>query len=399
MTLRYRVLPVMKLLLVFLSSILTNEVLTVIKRDGTLQEPLQSIVKPTFNVSWENNSQYQITFTAVADGSVAYALLTVENIITWNGQQFVIKSNVPSYSDGYATVAVTASHIYMECKKIFQHNKKDGTLTYSVNDVLSFYFANNKFGYSYEVKGTFPKHQISDLGGNNASDGLSQIVSTWPDAFIFPDNKKIIVYDKATFSKNLGNRLSYGYNSNNMVLTYDSKDLVNQLTVISAQKDDGSSYWQPHVVKDDMSISEYGVWDGGDFSDDRFTDVNAADNAARAQLVTEPSISITLDYLDSDVPIAGEVRRLEILDTGFVTDVMVLAYSYYPLDKSQKPTVTLNSNAKTILDYQKSNKRQLNVAKQNSAALAKTIKDANTKLNIISRNGVWYEYGGDDVNE
>ncbi len=51
----------MKPPLVFLLSILTNEVLTVMKRDGTLQEPLQSIVKPTFNVSWENNSQYQIT--------------------------------------------------------------------------------------------------------------------------------------------------------------------------------------------------------------------------------------------------------------------------------------------------------------------------------------------------
>lgn len=369
------------------------------RRDGTLQEPLQSIVKPTFNVSWENNSQYQITFTAVADGSVAYALLTAENIVTWNGQQFVIKSNVPNYSGGYATVAITASHIYMDCKKIFQHSKKDGTLTYSINDVLSFYFANNKFGYSYQVKGTFPKHQISDLGGNNAFDGLSQIVSTWSDAFIFPDNKKIVVYDRTTFSKNLGNRLGYGHNSDNMALTYDSTNLVNQLTVISAQKDDGSSYWQPHVVKDDTSISEYGVWDGGDFSDDRFTDVNAADNAARAQLVTEPSISITLDYLDSDVPIAGEVRRLEILDTGFVTDVMVLAYSYYPLDKSQKPTITLNSNAKTILDYQKSNKRQLNVAKQNSATLAKAIKDANIKLNIISRDGVWYDYGGDDVDE
>ena len=389
----------MKPLLVSLSSILTNDVITITKRDGTLQEPLQSIVKPTFNVSWENNSQYQITFTAVADGSVAYALLTVENIVTWNGQQFVIKSNVPSYSGGYATVSITASHIYMECKKIFQHNKKDGTLTYSVNDVLSFYFANNKFGYSYEVRGTFPKHQISDLGGNDASEGLSQIISTWPDTFIFPDNKKIIVYDKATFSKNLGNRLGYGYNSDNMALTYDSTNLVNQLTVISTQKDDGSYYWKPHIVKDDKSISEYGVFDGGDFNDERFTDVNAADKAARAQLVTEPSISITLDYLDSDVPIAGEVRRLEILDTGFVTDVMVLAYSYYPLDKSQKPAVTLNSNAKTILDYQNSNKRQLNVAKQNSAALAKAIKDANTKLNIISRDGVWYDYGGDDVDE
>jgi hypothetical protein len=127
--------------------------------------------------------------------------------------------------------------------------------------------------------------------------------------------------------------------------------------------------------------------------------VNAADKAAKAQLVTEPSISITLDYLDSDVPIAGEMRRLEILDTGFVTDVMVLAYSYYPLDKSQNPTVTLNSNSKTILDYQKSNKRQLNIAKQNSAALAKAIENANTKLNIISKDGVWYEYGGNDVDE
>lgn len=367
------------------------------KRDGTLQEPLQSIVKPTFNVSWENNSQYQITFTAVYDGSVAYALLTAENIVTWKGQQFVIKSDVPNYSGGYATVAITATHIYMDCRKIFQHSKKDGTLTYSVSDVLSFYFANNQFGYSYEVKGTFAKKQISDLGGSNAFDGLSQIISTWSDAFIFPDNKKIVVYDKATFAKNLGNRLGYGYNSDNMVLTYDSTNLVNQLTVISAQKDDGSSYWQPHVVKDDRSISEYGVWDGGDFSDDRFTDVNAADSAARAQLVTEPSISITLGYLDNDVPIAGEVRRLEILDTGFVTDVMVLAYSYYPLDKSQKPTITLNSNAKTILDYQKSNKQQLNQAKQNSVALAKAIKEANDKLNVISQDGIWYEYGGKDV--
>lgn len=369
------------------------------KRDGTLQEPLQSIVKPTFNVSWENNSQYQITFTAVYDGSVAYALLTAENIVTWQGQQFVIKSNVPNYSGGYATVTITATHIYMDCRKLFQHNKKDGTLTYSVNDVLSFYFANNQFGYSYEVKGTFSKQQISDLGGNSAFDGLSQIISTWPDAFIFPDNKKIVVYDKATFSKNLGNRLGYGHNSDNMTLTYDSTNLVNQLTVVSAQKDDGSSYWQPHVVKDETSISEYGVWDGGDFSDDRFTDVNAADKAAKAQLVTEPSISITLDYLDSDVPIAGEMRRLEILDTGFVTDVMVLAYSYYPLDKSQNPTVTLNSNSKTILDYQKSNKRQLNIAKQNSAALVKAIKDTNTKLNVIAKDGVWYEYGGDAVDE
>ena len=121
--------------------------MTVAKRDGTLQEPLQSILNSTFNVSWENNSSYQITFTAYDDKSVAYALLTAENIVTFNGQQFVIKQNVPNYSGGYSSVAITATHIYMDVRKIFQHNKKDSTLTYSVNDVLSFYLANNQFGY------------------------------------------------------------------------------------------------------------------------------------------------------------------------------------------------------------------------------------------------------------
>ncbi len=367
------------------------------KRDGTLNEPLQSIVKPTFNVNWENNSTYQITFTAYSDNSVGYALLVSENIITYQGQQFVIKQSVPNYSGRYNTVTITATHVYLDCRKIFQHNKKDGTLTYSINDVLSFYFDKNNFGYSFDVKGKFVKKQITDLGGNNAFDGLSQIISTWPDTYIYPDNKKIVVYDKNSFATNLGNRLGYGYNSDNVAITYDSTSIINQLTVISTKKDDGSVYFQPHVVKDDTSISEYGVWDGGDFSDERFHDVSAADAAAKEKFVKEPAISITLDYLDTNVPIPGEVRRLEILDTGFVTNVMVMSYSYYPLDPTQKPSITLNSNAKTVLDFQRSNKQQLNQAKQNSAALAKAIKDANAKLNVISQDGIWYEYGGKDV--
>ncbi|WP_273727948.1 prophage endopeptidase tail family protein [Leuconostoc mesenteroides] len=397
MTLRYRVLPVIQLLLVSRLFILTSQVVTVMKRDGTLNEPLQSLIKPTFNVSWENNSTYQITFTAYSDNSIAYALLVSENIITWQGQQFVIKQSVPNYSGRYNTVAITATHIYLDVRKIFQHNKKDGTLNYSVSDVLSFYLSNNSFGYSFDVKGNFVKKQITDLGGNNAFDGLSQIISTWPDAYIYPDNKKIVVYDKSSFATNLGNRLGYGYNSDNVAITYDSTSIINQLTVISTKKDNGSVYFQPHVVKDNTSISEYGVWDGGDFSDERFHDVSAADAAAKAKFVTEPAISITLDYLHTDVPIPGEVRRLEILDTGFVTNVMVMSYSYYPLDPTQKPSITLNSNAKTVLDFQRSNKQQLNQAKQNSAALAKAINDANAKLNVISQDGIWYEYGGKDV--
>lgn len=377
---------VIQLHLVSRLSILTSNVLTVSKWDGTLTEPLTSVVNSSFNLSWESNSTYQITFTAYSDDSVGYALLMSENIINWQGQRFVIKQSVPNYSGRYNTVAITATHIYLDVRKIFKHDKKAGTLTYSVSDVLAFYFDNNKFGYSYEVKGDFEKKQITDLGGNNGFDCLSQIVSTWPDAYIYPNDKKIVVYDKNNFSKNLGNRLGYGYNSDNITLTYDSTTLVNQLTVVSKQKDDGGYYFDPHIIKDDTSISEYGVWDGGDFSDERFTDVTNSDNAAKAKLVTEPTISVTLDYYDDDEPIPGEMKRLEILDTGFITDVMVVSFNYYPLDHNQKTSLTLNSNAKTILDFQKSNRSQLNQAKQNSLALQNAIQEVNNQVSEMSES-------------
>lgn len=373
---------------------MTNDVVTVSKRDGTLTEPLTSLINSSFNVSWENNNSYQLTFIAFDDKSVSFALLTSENIITWRGQQFVIKQSVPNYSSRYATIAITATHIYLDVRKVFQHNKKAGTLTYSVRDVLAFYLDSNNFGYTYDVQGSFSNQQITDLGGNNAFDGLSQIISTWSGTIIYPDNKKIVVYSKDAFAKNLGNRLGYGHNTDNMTLTYDSTALVNQLTVISVTKEDGSVWFQPHVINDQTSINEYGVIDGGDFSDDRFHDVNAADAAARAKLVTEPAISISLDYLDNDEPVPGEVRRLEVLETGFVTDVMVVAYSYYPLDLSQKTSLTLNSNPQTVLDYQRSNRNILNQAKQGTLALSNAIKNANDKLNVLTSDGVWYTYGG-----
>lgn len=378
---------VIKLLSVFhLYSLTNRDVVTVSKRDGTLVEPLTSLISSSFNVSWENNSTYQITFTAYDDQSVSYALLLSENTITWNGQQFIIKQCVPNFSGNYNTVAITATHIYLDVRRIFQHNKKAGTLTYSVKDVLAFYFDNNSFGYSYEVSGDFSKQQITDLGGNNAFEGLSQIVSTWKDVIIYPDNKKITIYTKDSFSKNLGNRLGYGHNADNMTLTYDSTGLINQLTVVSTNKDDGKPYFQSHIVKDDESIKEYGLWDGGDFSDERYHDANNADNGARATFITQPSVSVTVDYLDNDEPIPGEIRRLEVLDTGFITNVMVVSYNYFPLDKSQKTSLTLNSNAKTVLDFQRSNRSQLYQSKQNTAALSQAIQETNNQIENLILN-------------
>lgn len=376
-----------------------NDLIIVEKRDGTLKEALRSVIVQTLNISWELNASYQISFTAQDDNSFAFAMLLPENIINFRGQQFVVKNASPSYDNGYHTISITATHIFTDVKRIFQHSKKDGTLTYSVSDVLSFYLDKNEYGYSYKVIGDFPKKQITDLGENNASDGLSQITSTWSNAVIYPNNKQIIVYTTESFSKNFQKRIGYGYNADNMNLQYDSTELVNQLTVVSSEKDDGSKYFPTHVVKDIDSIKKYGVWDGGDFSDDRYHDSESADKGARASFSLEPSISIDVDYIDSDEPIPGEIRRLEILESGFVTNVMVVSYSYYPLDPTQQTSITFNTNKKTVLDFQRSTKKELNTSSRESKIIAEKISKANEKLNIVLSDGVWYEYGGKDIDE
>ncbi|WP_162204137.1 hypothetical protein [Lacticaseibacillus pantheris] len=48
----------------------------------------------------------------------------------------------------------------------------------------------NSLGYTYDVQGTFDNQQITDLGNGSGSDMLSKIVETWPEAVIYPDNKK-----------------------------------------------------------------------------------------------------------------------------------------------------------------------------------------------------------------
>lgn len=358
------------------------------QRDGAYQEPLTNFLISTFTVSWEKNSTYQLAFTAIDDGSMSFNLLKAENIITFKGQQYIIKQCVPNYTDGYNTMAITATHVYSDLRRIYKRDKKEGTLTYSVNDVLSFYLDKNDFGYSFKVYGTFGKQQITDLGGDSGMDMLSKIVATWTNAIIFPDNKSINVYTEDAFGKNYGNRLGYGYNSNNITLTYDSTSIVNQLKVFGKQKDDDSKsyYFDPHFVKDDESIKKYGLYDGGDLSDERFTDPKAIDEYAKKQLVTEPTLSVTLEYQDLDEPIAGEIKRFEIIKSGFSTDIMVVSFSYYPFDVSQKSNITLNSNNKTVLDYQRNNDKKMEQTKKDQSNISKAITE-----------GVWYNYGGDNI--
>ena len=346
-----------KLFLVFRLSTLIRDKLLVSGLNSTNQEPLNYYPNGSFVISWEKNSLWQLQLTAINDGSLAYRMLEPEAVIAWKGQQFIVKQCVSDYQEGVATKQVVASHIYSEIQRIRQSEIRAGTLTYTVEDVLAFGLNGNELGFTWQVIGEFPKQQITDLGNCSGKDILAKIIETWPNAVIFPDNKLIRVYQQEQFISQDSRRIDYLNNASEVKLSYDSTGIINKVRALGKQKegtDTTEYYFSPFIVENSESIKRYGVHWGDDVSDERFTDANSMRAYASSQLAPEPALTIEVTLMTSEEPIPGDIRRLEVREDGYVTEVELVAYQYYPLDLDQVTQITLNNRAKTILNYRDS---------------------------------------------
>lgn len=360
------------LLSAFLLSILDSANKLLVKGlHSAYVEPLRSLLRNTFSITVEENSQWQLQFTAYDDGSVAFNMLSVESSIWWDGQEYIVKQFQEADTNGFTTYQVTAIHVAYDVQRVRQRQVKTGTLTYTVDSVLSFYLAGNSFGYTWQVIGNFGKKQITDLGNGSGKDMLDKIVSTWPDAIFRPDNKQIKIYQHDKLAINYGKRIDYLHNTPEMKLSYDSTSIVNQVKVFGKQKENtnGDSakveyYFEPFLVTNQKSVAEWGLHPGEDVSDERFTDPDAMETYALSQLILNPILSIEVTELKQEKPLLGEVRRLENRKANFATEVEIVAYTYYPLDNSQVTSITLNNRAKTILNYKSTVNRNLQKALQ-----------------------------------
>lgn len=359
-------------------STLISEKILVKGLNSTNQEPLNYYPDGSFVVSWEKNSTWQVQLTAINDGSLAYQMLEPEATIVWKGQQFVIKQCVDDHQNRIATKQIVATHIYSEIQRVRQSAVKAGTLIYTVNDVLAFGLNGNELGFTWQVIGNFDKHQITDLGNCSGKDILAKITEAWPDAVIYPDNKLIKVYQQNAFTTNNSNRIDYLNNASEIKLTYDSTGIVNKVRALGKEKegDNAGYYFNPFVVENTDSIQRYGVHWGDDVSDERFTDANNMRQYALTQLSPEPALTIEAVLNTREEPVPGDVRRVEVREDGYITEVEVVAYQYYPFDKDQVTQVTLNNQAKTILDYR--NNVQANILK--------VIRDQRNKIGLLQAN-------------
>ena len=336
--------------------------------------PATAIVWNGFYINWALNQQLELHLTLMDDTSLAYSLADIESSILFEGQEYKIKQCIPNYNNGVVTKEIVAVHIYSDISRIRIYKINFGTLTYSIQDVLDFYLNKNDLGYTYQVYGNFDKRQITDLGNGSGSDMLSQIISTWEDAIIWPDNKIIRIYKPEAFYKNYNGRIDYMRDAPNIKISKDSTTLCNSIMCYGKRNNDNSSYvFKPFLVEDEESIAKWGRFPGDDISDERFTDVKAMRNYALGKLVPEPIVMIEVASTKNWKPIAGEVRRLQVLN-DFSTNVNIVGFTWYPFDQNSATTLSLNNVPISILNQNVNLGRQINRLKNETSKVSLAIR-------------------------
>ena len=105
---------------------------------------------------------------------------------------------------------------------------------------------------------------------------------------------------------------------------------------------------------------------------------------AESEFKANPDFTLQLTVEPGKTIVEGDMVRLEIRPADYVTKVGLVGYQKYPYSKTQSSTVTLNSNAANILDFQRS--QQTNLIK-----LQEQTKSLIINSNRDDSNNAWNE--------
>lgn len=221
---------------------------------------LQSALSDSLQIEWEVNSTYQASFTAYDDGSEAFNLLQVQNMVKIEDQWFMIKQLEPDYSGGITTAQVSLTHISNEISRIrvypnnidwgnYNHSgQNSGSLEVPTSDdsgdqqtsvtpdaLLKWLLSNDSHGVTYQIIGDFPSVNVtSPYTEMSYKDMIDHILEYWPGAVFYPDNLKLRIYSHDAFYQNHGHRIDYLHDTSEIQLTYDSTNMSNGARLVGA---------------------------------------------------------------------------------------------------------------------------------------------------------------------
>ncbi|GEK28525.1 phage tail protein [Furfurilactobacillus siliginis] len=197
-------------------------------------EVLTSVDFDSFQWTWQKNGELQLDFTAYGDGSAACELLTVENSVWYQDQEYILKQPNWDYKDGQEVITATATHVFYQLGYRRQRAKNDGAHDYTIESALDYLLNGLNTGFSYQIHGQFGTKSMTDFGNCSLTDGISTIMETFNVYAYYPDNKVAHFYDEDSFCTMTDNVFRYRNNTEEVQMNFDSTTIVNTVVASSS---------------------------------------------------------------------------------------------------------------------------------------------------------------------
>ncbi|GKT04470.1 phage tail protein [Furfurilactobacillus entadae] len=337
-------------------------------RKNQYEETLTSIQRDTFTINQQKNQTYELSFTAFADGSLAYSLLQEGSSIVFDGQEFVVQQTKGSFDGIKESMDITATHVMYESKNIRIYTKNAGNRNYSVSDIMHLFFDNNDQGFTWEVVGSFDSVELQDLGNGSGKDALDKCVSEF-NAVIGCNNRHLIIYSAEAFRHDVGRTIHYLHDSASMTVSTDISSLQNIAMCYGKTQDNSDDnnkettyVFPPFIAQDDQSIARWGKHPGEDVSDERFTDSNSMRQYALNKMQAQPLTVVEMNLSTKIETKLGDVWLLINKKGNFQTKVTVDGVKSYPMVENKFPEITLDNSYQTLYDYDSAMQQRMNDA-------------------------------------
>ena len=343
-------------------------------------------LQKSFKETWNKNDTWTITFSIMEQRKYGKAieLILPENVITYNGQEFIIKQSNRELSNGVSTYTVTASHRYFtDANNIRKNDQYSGIKTWNFQDAVNFYCNGNSQGIITEFHGNFPNVQIENLGNGSFLKFGQDYFSNF-NAVIVPNNKRWVFYSYDEFKKKNGKKIIYQHDSENLKMNMDSTSIVNECRCLGKpiENSNPQKYSVDFIWKNQKSIDNWGIHRGDVVSDERFTDQKSMSDYEDQHQQIDPSVTLEISSFNRNDFDMGEEILLMVPSIKWSTKVVLNHYERNPFLEYDTPILQFDNTNISLQDVNVALHDQIESIKNNTNLMGVQGNHSNDTITI-----------------
>lgn len=358
-----------------------------------------------FKETWSKNENWNVSFLVHKTNinEMEYNLIANEEIIVYEEQSFIIKNSEILSNGAVAVKQIEATHIMFNIQDHVQNAVNEGERSYSIDEVLQFCLGSNDLGFTFEVKGSFERITIENLGDLDGMETVNKICDRF-SAVVIPNNKHLVFFSESNWATDTNEQFRDGYNTSSMSIAIDTTNLKTAVRAFGMKKEESEEYYfEPF----DYFSPELSKWNNGKakwmkaIRDETINNKDTMIAKIKRQLQDYPEVSLSTNTIEIGPFGKGDVWTYINSEQKIKTDVTLVGYTRYTYDVSKNAEVVFSNARKSMVDIQRdiaraatdSERKLSNVSSLVINNIPKSIKTASADVNKTNKSIEFLDIG------